>query len=202
MQQHVFQFHLLKCSVPSPPKYGKPTSAIYPDYPAGSVAARFLRQFCRRLLKIPFALLAPAEANRTVRRTISPLVLKATVFHSGLFSWPAHQPDQQRATYDLQRSNRRFFQHHQHRHVSVATHIVGEIWLGLSRWNSRSITWPIASAMPHRCPVSVPATDRTVWRFQVVWCDGNSFGAFVTHFSKEVASGVRVCGTFEPQAMM
>ncbi len=185
MQQHVFSSTLLKCSVPSPPKYGKPTSRSHPGYPAGSVAARFLRQFSVALLKIPFALLAPAEANRTFGATISPLVLKATVFHSGLFPGPAHPPDRQRAAYDPQRSTVALFQHHQHRHVGVATHIVVKYWLGLSRWNSRSITWPIAAPLPHRCPVSVPATDRTVWHFSVVWCDGNSFGSFVTHFSKK-----------------
>ncbi len=32
--------------------------------------------------------------------------------------------------------------------------------------------------------------------------NGDSFGTFVTYFAKKWASGVRVCGTLEPQAMM
>ncbi len=185
MQQHVSSSTLLKCSVPSPPKYGKPPQRSHPGYPAGLVAARFLRHFAVALFKIPFALLAPAEANKPFGATISPLVLKATVFHSGCFPGPAHPPDRQRAAYDLRRVTVAFFQHHQHRHVGVATHKSVKYWLGLSRWNSRSITWPSPAPLLRRCPVSVPATDRTVGDFSVVRCDGNSFGAFVTHSVKK-----------------
>ncbi len=54
----------------------------------------------------------------------------------------------------------------------------------------------------YQCLVSVPATGRTICHFRVVRGNGDGFSAFVAYFVKKWASGVRVCGTLDPQAMI
>ena len=50
----------------------------------------FLLRLALALFQVPLALLAPAEADGACGATRSPLRLSiATVFHSGLFSWPS-----------------------------------------------------------------------------------------------------------------
>ncbi len=149
----------------------------------------FFAGFAVALLQIPFALLAPTEANRTVRRNHFTLRIKGDGFPFRVV-FLTQRINQIGGTQHTTRSviTVALFQHYQHRHVGVATHIIGEIlaWVIEMEFTQHHVT----HCQRHCCVGALFRCQPQIAQFgdfSVVWCDGNSFGAFVTHFSKEVS---------------
>ena len=190
MQQNVFQFHFVEVfsAVATKVREAHLSDLILATQQA-QLQLGFFASFAVALLKIPFALLAPAEANRTVRRNHFAIGIKGDCFPFRIV-FLAQRIHQIGSAQHTTRSvvTVALFQHHQHRHVGVATHIVGEIlaWVVEVEFTQHYV----AHRQRHcrigalfRCQPQIAQFGD----FSVVWRDGNSFGAFVTHFSKEVS---------------
>ena len=190
VQQNVFQFHFVEVfsAVATKVREAHLSDLILATQQA-QLQLGFFASFAVALLKIPFALLAPAEANRTVRRNHFAIGIKGDCFPFRIV-FLAQRIHQIGSAQHTTRSvvTVALFQHHQHRHVGVATHIVGEIlaWVVEVEFTQHYV----AHRQRHcrigalfRCQPQIAQFGD----FSVVWRDGNSFGAFVTHFSKEVS---------------
>ncbi|CCJ84870.1 hypothetical protein BN133_1247 [Cronobacter dublinensis 582] len=147
------------------------------------------------LLQVPFAFFAPAETDGAVRRDhLAAAVIKRDGFPLRIILL-AQVIDQvrraQHAACGVEAVAR--FQHHQHRHVGVAAHVVGEI---LARFVEVEFAQHhvahrhrhgAVGALLRRQPQIAQLGD-----FGVVRGNGDRFGAFVAYFGKEV--GVRGAG--------
>ena len=140
------------------------------------------------LLKVPLALLAPAEADRAVWRH----QLTVAVIGDGFPLWVIFLAQRVHQIGGAQRTACgvvavTLFEHHQHRHVSVATDVVGEVlaWFiqvelaqhdVAHRHRHRGIG-PLFRCQPQIAQLG---------DFGVVRGHRHGFGAFVTHLGKEV----------------
>ncbi len=190
VQQHVFQFHFVEVfrAVATKVREAHLSDLILATQQT-QLQLGFFASFAVALLKIPFALLAPAEANRTVRRNHFTIGIKGDSFPFRIvfLAQCIHQiSSAQHTTRSV--VTVALFQHHQHRHVGVAAHIVGEIlaWVVEVEFTQHYVTHcqrHCRIGALFRCQPQIAQFGD----FSVVWCDGNSFGPFVTHFSKEVS---------------
>ena len=140
------------------------------------------------MLKVPLALLAPAEADRAVWRH----QLAVAVIRNGFplrvifLAQRIHQiGGAQRAASGIVALT--LFQHDQHRHVGVAANVVGEVlaWLIKMEFTQHDV----AHRHRHRRVGTLFRRQPQIAKFgdfRVVRGDRHGFGAFVTDFGKEV----------------
>ncbi|MNS91330.1 hypothetical protein D3C72_1254150 [compost metagenome] len=146
------------------------------------------------LLEVPFAFFTPTETDGAVRRDHIPFIVEGDGFPFRVI-FLAQRIHQIRRTQHTTRCvvAVSLFEHHQHWHVSVATHVVGEIlaWFVEVEFTQHDVT----HRQRHRGIGTLLRCQPQIAQFRdfgVVRRYGNGFGAFVTYFSKEV--GVRSTG--------
>ena len=149
------------------------------------------RLFARRavtLLKVPLALLAPAEADRTVwRHQLAVAVVRdgfplRVIFLTQRIHQIGGAQGAARGVVPVT-----LFQHHQHRHVGVAADVVGEVLARLIQVELAQ--HDVAHRHRHRGIGTLLRCQPQVAQlgdFGVVRGYRHGFGAFVTHFGKEV----------------
>ena len=190
VQQHIFQLHFIEVFRAVATKVRE---AHFSDLILATQQAQlqlgFFASFAVALLQIPFALLAPAEANRTVRRNHFAIGIKGDCFPFRIV-FLAQRIHQISSAQHTTRSvvTVALFQHHQHWHVGITTHIVGEIlaWVVEVEFTQHHV----AHRQRHCCVGALLRCQPQIAQFgdfSVVRRDGNGFGAFVAHFSKEVS---------------
>ncbi|MND60711.1 hypothetical protein D3C80_519470 [compost metagenome] len=146
----------------------------------------------RHRLKIPFPFFAPAEPNRTVRRNQPTGDIKGNgfPFRIILLAQPVGQVRCAQHSSGYQTAVFALVEHHQHRHVGVTPAVVEEIFTRIievelfenymaHRHGQRAV-----GALFWCQPLVAKLRD-----FRKIGCYRDSFGAFVTHFGKEV--GIR-----------
>ncbi|MNI29651.1 hypothetical protein D3C73_834720 [compost metagenome] len=153
----------------------------------------FLPVFTGALFQVPFALLAPAEANRPLR---CHQLTVALIYGDGFPLWVVFLPQaihqiggSQQATGGVIACFARL-EHHQHRHIGVATHVVTEV--AHLTIQVELFEHHVAHCQRHGAVGALLRIEPLVAQFGdfgIVRRHRHGFGAFVAHFGEEV--GVR-----------
>ncbi len=158
--------------------------------------AQFGLNACRTitLFKVPFTFFTPAETDRTVRRHQLAVAVTGNgfPFRVVFLAQRIHQVGGTQHTASGVVTVA-LFQHDQHRHVGIFAHVISEVlaWLIEVEFTQHYV----AHRQRHRGICTLLRCQPQVAQFgdfSVVRGHGNGFGAFVTHFGKEV--GVRGTG--------
>ncbi len=152
--------------------------------PAGAVA----------LLKVPLPFFAPAETDRAVRGNQLAAIIAGHGFPLGivLLTEGVHQiGGTQHAACRIVAVA--LFEHHQHRHIGIATHVVGKV---LARLVEMELTQHDVTHCHGHCGVGALLRRQPqvaqLGDLGIVRGNGNGFSAFIADFGKEV--GVRGTG--------